>query len=156
MRRAVAAMAVVAVTACSDSLGPGETPDLAGAWLLTAETIPASSSFCTIEFTLEIVQTPAPPDDLVDFELSGSVQGGAVVCGDTLQLPGAALLGAIVRQADGDHEDMWFGGPALIFGEELTIVAQGPIESHTRIEGRGAMNFTRSPHRPFLFVLVRN
>ena len=52
MRSAVAAMAVVAVVACSDSLGPGEEPDLTGTWMLTAETIPASTTFCTLEFTL--------------------------------------------------------------------------------------------------------
>ncbi len=156
MRRAVVAMAVVAVTACSDTLGPGEAPDLTGTWLLTAETIPASTSFCSVEFTLEIVQTAAPPDDLIDFELSGSVVGGAVVCGDTLELPGAALMGVLVRQSNGDDGDAWFGGPALIFGEELTIVAQGPITSRARIEGRGTMDFTRGPHRPFVFGLVRN
>jgi hypothetical protein len=124
--------------------------------LLTAETIPASASFCSLEFTLEIVQTPAAPGDLIDFELSGTVQEGAVVCGDTLELPGAALMGALVRQSNGDDGDAWFGGPALIFGEELTIVAQGPITSRARIEGRGTMDFTRGPHRPFVFVLVRD
>lgn len=154
MRRGIAAVAAVAVTACSNALAPGEAPDLTGTWRLTAETIPASASFCTIEFTLEIVQTAAPPGDLVQFELSGSVEEGAVVCGDTLELPGAALTGTLVRQADGDH-DLWFGGPALIFGEELTIVTEGPIVSHARIEGRGAMNFARGPHRPIVFTLVR-
>ncbi len=153
MRSAVAAMAVVAVVACSDSLGPGEEPDLTGTWMLTAETIPASTTFCTLEFTLEIVQTAAPPADLIDFELSGSVPSGVVVCGDTLDLPDPVLMGAIVRREDGDGE--WFGGPALIFGEQLTIVTEGPIESRVRIDGRGAMDFTRGPHRPMRFVLTR-
>lgn len=154
MRSAVAAMAVVAVAACSDSLGPGEEPDLTGTWLLTAETIPASATFCTIEFTLEIVQTAAPPDDLIEFELSGTVKGGGVVCGDTLDLPDPVLMGVIVRRHDRDG-GMWFGGPALIFGEVLTIVTEGPIESHARIEGRGAMDFPRGPHRPMVFILTR-
>jgi hypothetical protein len=153
MRSAVAAMAMVAVTACSDSLGPGEEPDLNGTWLLTAETIPASATFCTLEFTLEIVQTAAPPNDLIDFELSGAVQGGEVVCGDTLDLPNPVLMGVIVRREDGDG--VWFGGPALIFGNQLNILTEGPIESRTRIAGRGAMDFTRGPHRPMRFVLTR-
>lgn len=154
MRSAVAALAVVAATACSDSLGPGDEPDLTGTWLLTAETIPAANTFCTVEFTLVIVQTAAPPGDLIEFELSGTVEEGGVVCGDTLDLPDPVLLGVIVRQEDGDGAT-WFGGPALIFGEELTIVTEAPIESYARIEGRGAMDFTRGPHRPMTFVLTR-
>ena len=94
-----------------------------------------------------IVQTAAPPGDLIEFELSGTVEEGGVVCGDTLDLPDPVLLGVIVRQEDGDGAT-WFGGPALIFGEELTIVTEAPIESYARIEGRGAMDFTRGPIVP--------
>ena len=65
-------------------------------------------------------------------------------------------MGNLLRQTGSDGRDVWFGGPALIFGEELTIVAQGPIENHSRIAGRGAIEFTRGPHRPFVFVLTRN
>ncbi len=156
MHRAVTLLALVAVTGCSETFGPGEAPDLNGTWHLVAETVPAASSFCTIEFTLDIVQVPAQPGDLIDFELTGSVESGAVVCGDTLDLPAATLMGVIVRQSDDDNGNMWFGGPALVFGQELTIVAEGPIESRTKIEGRGAMEFTRGPHHPVLFTLSRN
>lgn len=154
MRSAVAAMTAVAAIACSDSLGPGDEPDLTGTWLLTAETIPAAATFCTVEFALEIVQTAAPPDDLIQFDLSGTVHSGGVVCGDTLELPDPLLMGAIVRHENGDGAQ-WFGGPALVFGEELTIVTEGPIEHHARIEGRGTMEFTRGPHRPMAFILTR-